>query len=575
MSSPQAPAVCLLRGQPRRSSGGGRGRDRAERERAGVLASRSRDSSRSRMGRALRPKRAWRRRARPSPRRSPRRPRRSSRRRAAGTLSRTRAPGCHRRGCSRRRTSATPGSERAPHGWPCRHRTRRSTRQGRSRRRRPLPGEAPRRRSSRASQRSGSSSRRGRRSRPRPGRRLRRPAVPRGRRVPPRRRRPAASGVRPPRRRRRRRERSPSGSRASCWSRPKACLLGLLHPGPAADLVPDVVELRAPHGATGGHLYLRDLRGVEREDPLDCHPEGVLPDGERLVDSPALARDTQALEDLYPLAVALYDAVVHPHRVARLEGDVTLLQVLARYHARSSRKWISGAAGRSSARLPDPGPRAPRARHGSGRDRPIIARWEAPLHPTVIDRPIPKAFRYPRLWAIARLAHTRTVLRLWRRPGRTVLGSLSPAGRGAARSTRGPRFPSTVEIENVGGNDRLSRATIRSSPWTARRTRSLADRAITWPGTTPHRPARKTPIPSPTAPARPRTTRWTRQKDPTQQAADACSELSLRSPQACLFFPPGAYLRVVAGQERAGNWHTTPLRRSRVHGGTDHTPLRV
>jgi hypothetical protein len=30
-------------------------------------------------------------------------------------------------------------------------------------------------------------------------------------------------------------------------------------------------------------------------------------------------------------------------------------------------------------------------------------------------------------------------------------------------------------------------------------------------------------------------------------------ELSLGDPQACLFFPPGVYLRVVAGQEHVGN----------------------
>ena len=221
--------------------------------------------------------------------------------------------------------------------------------------------------------------------------------------------------------------------------------------------------------------------------------------------------------------------------------------------------------------------RAPRsrARHGSGRDRPIIARWEAPLHPTLIDRAITKAFRYPRLWAIFRLAHSRTALRLWSRRGRTVPGSLSPAGRGVARSTLGPRFSSTVEIDNVGGNDWLSRAKIRSSPWTARRTRSFPNRAITWPATTAHRPAAKDPIPSSTALARPRTTRWSKRKDATRQAAEASSKLPFRSPQACLFFPPEAYLRVVAGQERAGDRHTAPLRRPRVHGGTDHTPLRV
>jgi hypothetical protein len=71
---------------------------------------------------------------------------------------------------------------------------------------------------------------------------------------------------------------------------------------------------------------------VEREDPLHVHPEGVLPDRERLVNPAALARDTQAFEDLYTLAVALDNAVVNPHRIARLERYVPLLQVIARYH---------------------------------------------------------------------------------------------------------------------------------------------------------------------------------------------------------------------------------------------------
>src|SRR5918994_710329 len=48
-----------------------------------------------------------------------------------------------------------------------------------------------------------------------------------------------------------------------------------------------------------GDFDLGDLRGVEREDPLHIHTEGVLPDRERSVNTAALARDTEALEDLY------------------------------------------------------------------------------------------------------------------------------------------------------------------------------------------------------------------------------------------------------------------------------------
>src|SRR3712207_6761793 len=113
-----------------------------------------------------------------------------------------------------------------------------------------------------------------------------------------------------------------------------------------AHFVADVVELRAPHGAARGDFDLGDLRGVEREDPLHVHAEGVLPYREGLVDAAAFARDTQALEDLYALAVAFDDAVVHPHRVARLERDVPLLQVLARYHVRLLSWACSGWLGR-------------------------------------------------------------------------------------------------------------------------------------------------------------------------------------------------------------------------------------
>ena len=72
----------------------------------------------------------------------------------------------------------------------------------------------------------------------------------------------------------------------------------LAHPGPLADAVAQVVELRAAHVTAGRDLDPLDLRRVQRERPLDTDAEGLLADGERLAGAVALTLDDDALEDL-------------------------------------------------------------------------------------------------------------------------------------------------------------------------------------------------------------------------------------------------------------------------------------
>jgi hypothetical protein len=91
------------------------------------------------------------------------------------------------------------------------------------------------------------------------------------------------------------------------------------HPSALADLPAQVVELRPPHIAAGGHLELLDFRRVQRERPLDADAEGLLAHGERLARATALALDHDALEDLGAAAVPLDHLEVDAHAVARGE----------------------------------------------------------------------------------------------------------------------------------------------------------------------------------------------------------------------------------------------------------------
>src|SRR5829696_6182263 len=91
------------------------------------------------------------------------------------------------------------------------------------------------------------------------------------------------------------------------------------HARVAPDPSAQVVELRAPDVAAGGHLDALDLRGVHGKCALDPHAEGLLAHGERLARARPLALDHDALENLRPPARALDHLEVDPHPVARVE----------------------------------------------------------------------------------------------------------------------------------------------------------------------------------------------------------------------------------------------------------------
>ena len=94
-----------------------------------------------------------------------------------------------------------------------------------------------------------------------------------------------------------------------------------------ADLLAQVVELRAVDVADRADLDLLDLRRVHRERPLDADAERLLADGERLARAGALALDHDPLEDLHAAALALDHLEVHAHGVARLEARQVLAQL--------------------------------------------------------------------------------------------------------------------------------------------------------------------------------------------------------------------------------------------------------
>src|SRR6266478_512222 len=98
--------------------------------------------------------------------------------------------------------------------------------------------------------------------------------------------------------------------------------------GGAACALTQVVELRPAHRAAGDDLDAVDARRVHREGAL--HPDSIrrLADREGLAVRAALAADDRALEDLDALLVALDDAYVHAHGVARLERGHLLAELL-------------------------------------------------------------------------------------------------------------------------------------------------------------------------------------------------------------------------------------------------------
>src|SRR5207249_1210484 len=72
-----------------------------------------------------------------------------------------------------------------------------------------------------------------------------------------------------------------------------------------ADAAAQVVQLGAADVADRRDLDLLDLGRVEREGPLDTHPERLLADGEGLARAGALSLDHDPLVDLDPAPLAL------------------------------------------------------------------------------------------------------------------------------------------------------------------------------------------------------------------------------------------------------------------------------
>src|SRR5450759_793324 len=106
----------------------------------------------------------------------------------------------------------------------------------------------------------------------------------------------------------------------------------LLDPGGLSDLIPDVVELGAPHVAFLDHLDVFDDGRMHRERALHADAERDLSDGERLARSRALPPDDQTLESLgarphgplFAGSAGFLDLDRDLYDVARLEGNNVL-----------------------------------------------------------------------------------------------------------------------------------------------------------------------------------------------------------------------------------------------------------
>jgi hypothetical protein len=80
-----------------------------------------------------------------------------------------------------------------------------------------------------------------------------------------------------------------------------------------------VVQLRPPHVAAGGHLDALDLRRVQWEGSLHSDAERLLAHGERLTHAVALALEDDPLEDLGAPPRSLHDLEVHADAIAGVE----------------------------------------------------------------------------------------------------------------------------------------------------------------------------------------------------------------------------------------------------------------
>jgi hypothetical protein len=84
-----------------------------------------------------------------------------------------------------------------------------------------------------------------------------------------------------------------------------------VNPCGLASQIADVEQLGAPYFALARPLDLRDLRGMQKENPLDANAAGYFPHGKRGVDSCAAPLDAQSFENLNAFFVSFDHAKVH------------------------------------------------------------------------------------------------------------------------------------------------------------------------------------------------------------------------------------------------------------------------
>jgi hypothetical protein len=118
-----------------------------------------------------------------------------------------------------------------------------------------------------------------------------------------------------------------------------------------------VIEFGPAHLAAAHDLDAFNQRRVNREHALHPLAIGDLAHGEAFLQAVAAARDAHALKRLNALAVALDDAHIHAHRIARLErrdaallldrGGLLPLDFLNDVHG--SKPSAAGRAGRAAA----------------------------------------------------------------------------------------------------------------------------------------------------------------------------------------------------------------------------------
>src|SRR5262249_52009272 len=102
-------------------------------------------------------------------------------------------------------------------------------------------------------------------------------------------------------------------------------------PNRLAHAIAKIKQLRPTALAAPPHHHFRDERRVQRENPLHALVVHDPPDGKCLVDPPPLAHDHGPAEHLDALLLAFDDPRVHIHRIADLELEGVLLEVILLY----------------------------------------------------------------------------------------------------------------------------------------------------------------------------------------------------------------------------------------------------